>query len=214
MPYAIYDYRRDIKNLFITPQIRGRFLRMEPGEVHGRHSHDLGHEIFLILEGRCRMEIDGEAAVLEAGQVCIAYAHQLHQASNPFDAPMVMYLSVTPHIEPTHTQYNQETWERRPPRYNPPTAFDQTDTLAGIPTKELAERHLTAARALAATAQTAAAAQATGAAALVRAGEDGDAAALKTAMDGLWEQVYATFQAVNALAETWNDLAPRAADRR
>lgn len=214
MPYAIYDYRRDIKNLFITPQIRGRFLRMEPGEVHGRHSHDLGHEIFLILEGRCRMEIDGEAAVLEAGQICIAYAHQLHQASNPFDAPMVMYLSVTPHIEPTHTQYNQETWERRPPHYNPPTAFDQTDTLAGIPTAELADRHLATARALAEVAQAAAEQQAGGVAALKRAAEAGDRAALKAAMDGLWEQVYATFQSLNTLADAWNVLAPRAADRR
>ena len=51
MPYAIYDYRRDVKNLFVTPQIRGRFLRMEPGEVHARHSHDLGHEVFLIAPG-------------------------------------------------------------------------------------------------------------------------------------------------------------------
>src|SRR5688572_5677652 len=65
MPYAIYDYRHDIRNFVITPQLRSRFLRMEPGEVHGRHSHDLGHEIFLILQGRCRMEIDGDVAVLE-----------------------------------------------------------------------------------------------------------------------------------------------------
>ena len=213
MPYAIYDYRRDIRNFVITPQLRGRFLRMEPGEVHGRHSHDLGHEIFLILQGRCRMEIDGDVAVLEAGQVCVAFAHQLHQASNPFDEPMIMYLSVTPHIEPTHTQHNKETWERLPPRYNPPTAFDKTDTLADVPTAELADRHLAAVRGLAATAQAAAEAQAAGVDALKRAAEADDQAAVKAAMDSLWQQVYATFQSLNTLAEAWNDLAPRAADR-
>jgi len=62
MPYTVFDYRADVKNLFVTPRIRSRFLRMEPGEVHRAHSHDLGHEIFLILDGECDMEIDGERA--------------------------------------------------------------------------------------------------------------------------------------------------------
>ena len=206
IPYAIYDYRRDIKNLFVTPQIRGRFLRMAPGEVHARHSHDLGHEIFLILEGCCEMEIDGDRAVLGPGQLCVAYAHQLHQARNAGDGPMTMYLSVTPHVEPTHTHYDPATGERLPPRYNPPGAFDQADTLAGVPTAELADRHLAAARGLAETARSAAEA-------LKRAAADDDPAALAAAMDSLWEQVYATHQALNTLTAAWNDLAPRAARR-
>ena len=54
MSFAIYDYHNDedIRNVLVTPQIRSRFLRMEPGSVADIHSHDLGHEIFLILEGR------------------------------------------------------------------------------------------------------------------------------------------------------------------
>jgi quercetin dioxygenase-like cupin family protein len=213
MPYAIYDFRRDITNMVVTPQIRGRFLRMEPGEVHARHSHDLGHEIFLILDGECDMEIDGDRAVLGPGQLCVAFAHQMHQARNAGDGPMTMYLSVTPHIEPTHTHYDQATGARLPPRFNPPTAFDQTDDQAGVPTAELADRHLAAARELAETACGAAEAQATGVAALKRADEAGDPAALKAAMDSLWEQVYASYEALNRLAGAWNDLAPRAAGR-
>jgi quercetin dioxygenase-like cupin family protein len=214
VPYAIYDFRSDIRNLFITPQIRSRFLRMEPGEVHGRHSHDLGHEVFLILQGRCQMEVDGDVQVLEAGQMCVAFAHQMHQASNPFDEPMVMYLSVTPHIEPTHTQYNKETWERLPPRYNPPTTFDKPDTTAHIPTAELADRHLAAVNALAEVAAASAEAQAPAVAALKQAAGANDAVALKAAMDRLWEQVYATYQALGVLSDAWNDLAPRASTPR
>lgn len=212
MPYTVFDFRHDIKNLFITPNIRGRFLRMEPGEVHGRHSHDLGDELFLILDGECDMEIDGHHEVLGPGQACVAFAHQMHQArNNSQDKPMTMYLSVTPHIEPTHTQYDQETWERLPPHYNPPTGFDKVDTLADIPTAELADRHLAAARALAEVARAAAERQEGSIAALKAAAAAADAVALKAAMDEVWSQVYATHRALLSLSVAWNDLAPRAA---
>ncbi len=210
MPYPIYDYRHDIKNLFITPQIRGRFLRMEPGEVHARHSHELGDELFLILEGQCDMEIAGDRAVLGPGQACVAFAQQMHQARNTSAAPMTLYLSVTPHIEPTHTHYDPDTGERLPPHFNPPTAFDKGDTLAAVLTTELADRHLAAALALAEAASGAAERQAASIAAVKRAATDGDPAALKVAMDATWEEVYATYRALNTLAAAWNDLAPRA----
>lgn len=212
MPYPIYDYRHDIKNLLVTPQIRGRFMRMEPGEVHARHSHDLGHEIFLILEGHCDMEIEGDHAVLGPGQLCVAYAHQMHQASNTSAEPMTMYLSVTPHIEPTHTHYDQATGERLLPRYNPPTAFDQTDILSDKSTAELADDHLAAAQRLAEVAQHAAEAQVAGIAAL-KAVADRDPDTVGAAMDALWAQVYASFEALNALSTAWNALAPRATGR-
>ena len=34
-------------------------MRMEAGEVAAPHSHDLGHEVFLVLEGSAEFEIDG-----------------------------------------------------------------------------------------------------------------------------------------------------------
>ncbi|MGN6675684.1 MAG: cupin domain-containing protein [Thermomicrobiales bacterium] len=213
MPYTVFDYQHDIKNLFITPNIRGRFLRMEPGEVHARHSHDLGDELFLILDGQCDMEIDGHHEVLGPGQACIAFAHQLHQARNAGPGPMTMYLSVTPHIEPTHTHYDQETGERLPPRYNPPTAFDKADTVAAVPAAELADRHLAAVLDLARVAQAAADQQAASIAALKQAAADNDAVAFKAAMDATWVQVYATYRALNTMAVAWNDLAPRAAQQ-
>ena len=33
MPLDVYDYRTDVRNVAITPEIRSRFLRMEPGYV-------------------------------------------------------------------------------------------------------------------------------------------------------------------------------------
>ena len=69
MGFPVYDYRKDIRNILVTPQIRSRFLRMELGQVNKGHTHDLGHEIFLILQGQAEFEIDGEKEVLGPGPV-------------------------------------------------------------------------------------------------------------------------------------------------
>ncbi|MGH2558171.1 MAG: cupin domain-containing protein, partial [Thermomicrobiales bacterium] len=164
MPFEVYDYRSDVRNVVITPEIRSRFLRMEPGEVANRHSHDLGHEVFLVLEGQCEFEIEGERAVLGPGQMCFAGVDQLHQVRTVGDAPMTMYLSVTPHVEPTHTQWDEQG-NKLPPRYGLATANERAaQPAAPASPAELAARHVAAARVLAQAAVANADAQATGAA--------------------------------------------------
>ena len=74
MSLKVYDYRSDIVNMLVTPQIRCRFLKMAVGQFNAGHTHDLGHEIFLILQGRAEFEKNGESAVLGPGQMCIALA--------------------------------------------------------------------------------------------------------------------------------------------
>ena len=68
MPFTVYDYRNPdhIKNLLVTPEMRSRILEMEPGQgFNTRHSHDLGHEIFLILQGTAEFEIEGDIQTVE-----------------------------------------------------------------------------------------------------------------------------------------------------
>jgi quercetin dioxygenase-like cupin family protein len=214
MPYQVFDFRTDVRNLFVTPRIRGRFLKMEPGEVARRHSHDLGHELFLILDGECDMEIDGERAVLRPGQACVAWNHQLHQARNLTDRPMTMYLSVTPHVVPTHTMYDEATGEREPPRYNRPEQFDLEDPAAGVPTAELAERFAAAYAALAEATRAALDAQAASLSRVKDAAERDDVHALALALDEVWAHVYATHERLDAMTEAWNVLAMRAASAR
>ena len=31
MTFDVYDYRTDVRNILVTPEIRSRFLRVEPG---------------------------------------------------------------------------------------------------------------------------------------------------------------------------------------
>lgn len=206
MPFTVWDFRTDIANLVITPEIRSRFMRMEPGGTATRHSHDLGHEVFLILQGQCEFEIDGDVAVLSPGQLCFAYAHQMHNIRVIGDEPMVMYLSVTPHIQPTHTMWDAQG-NRQPPRFR---VWENNDP-NGEPTASLADRQVAAARKLATTAQTAAQIQASQAEALKAAAASGDAVALKAAMDAMWDQVYVTFQQIYAMGAIWNELSARAA---
>lgn len=125
MGFPVYDFRNPehITNMLVTPQIRSRFLRMEPGTEAQGHTHDLGHEIFLILSGQCEFTIDGETEVLGPGQLCVALVDQWHKVRVVGDEPMIMYLSVTPHVQPTHTYWNEDG-TRKPSRFAPSASYD------------------------------------------------------------------------------------------
>lgn len=211
MSLQVFDFRTDVRNIVVTPEIRGRFLRMEPGEVANRHSHDLGHEMFLILAGQCEFEISGERAVLGPGQACFARRDELHQVRVVGDEPMTMYLSVTPHIEPTHTQWTadpSEGGEKQRPRYGGWKSPERD----GIPDPagtidDLVERHVTALRALTEIVEQRAANQEPNAQALKRAVSEGDREAARRLTDALWADLFPIFRAISELGEAWNDLA-------
>src|SRR5438045_3423308 len=142
MPFTVYDYRTDIRNVLVTPQIRSRFLRMEPGQVANLHSHDLGHEVFLILAGRAEFQIEGDTKELGPGQMCIARRDEPHTVRVVGDEPMTMYLSVTPHIQPTHTARTPEG-DRLPHHYAPASAYD-VEVDRSVSTDALVDRHVAA----------------------------------------------------------------------
>ncbi len=212
MPIEVFDYRKDIRNLWITPQIRSRFMRLEPGAVSAGHTHDLGHEIFLVLQGQAEFTIEGETAILGPGQVCFARAHEWHEVRALGDEPMIMYLSVTPHIEPTHTPWKGHE-HKLPYNYGTSTRLErEAAELLAEPAEEITARFLAATRALAASTAANAAAQEQAAARLVAAEAEGDATAAKAAVDAMWGQLYEVYQRLYALEEVWNELAPRVAE--
>lgn len=207
MGFPVYDFRKDIKNVLVTPQIRSRFLKMEPGQSAQLHSHDLGHEIFLILEGRVEFEIEGETEELGPGQMCIALVDQPHKVRVLGDEPMTMYLSVTPHIHPTHTPRNDEG-ERLPHNYAPPSAYDVEPDMQ-VTVSELVSRQIHAANILAEFAETCANVQKEMGEKLIKTIEEGNVEKAIDIRKALWESLYPVFKAVSELGETWNQLAPR-----
>ncbi len=213
MPFDMYDFRKDVRNVVITPTIRSRFLQMEPGAVAQRHSHDLGYEVFLILAGQCEFEIDGDIAVLGPGQMCFTRPDQMHQVRVIGDEPMTMYLSVTPHIEPTHSFWD-DAGNKLPPRYGGSTARERAASVNPSPesTATLVDRQVVAAQALGDIAAAAATNQLSAANALKDAVHRGDTVAAKIATDALASEVERIFKAVEVLGRVWNEVAVNASE--
>jgi quercetin dioxygenase-like cupin family protein len=213
MGFEVYDYRTDHRNVLVTPEIRARLYRMAPGQVDSRHSHELGHEVFLILEGKAEFTIEGETRVLEAGQMCIALADQIHQVRNLLpDQPTIMYLSVTPHIHPTHTGRNEDG-SPQPPHFPPNQRYD-VQAEHDVPVAELIQQQVTAARALAEAAQTNLRTQQKMATLLISALIADDSEAAVAARNSMWEVIYTLHKQIYAFDEIWNALAPRIEEQK
>jgi len=212
MGFPVYDFRTDIRNILVTPQIRSRFLRIEPGGPAGSHSHDLGQEIFLILSGRCEFTIDGETEILEPGQLCIALVDQKHSVRALDDKPVIMYLSVTPHILPTHTFW-EEDGSKKPPRFERHGAYD-VEIDHSVNVDQLLTKQVAAAEVVASVAQKAAQVQAQHADAYRQAIAQNDIVAATAARTAMWDAISEVHTQLFAMDEVWNELAPRMIEER
>ena len=208
MTFERYDFRDVDKNVLVTPEIRARLYHMKPGQVDRRHSHDLGHEVFLILEGKAEFNIDGHIEVLEAGQMCVALADEIHQVRNLLpDRRTVMYLSVTPHIQPTHTGRNPDG-SAHPPKFNANSHYDDVGDTR--PLAELLDALVSGADALAAEARQAADTHARQAESWRQAAAAGERDAAVAARNAMWDAVYTLHKKLFSLDLVWNRLAPKA----
>lgn len=208
MSFSIFDYRKDLANLLVSPHIRARFLRIEPGDIHGMHSHDLGHEVFFILEGRLTFYIDGEEQTLGPGQLCVALAGQIHQVRNNGDEPVYMYLSVTPHVQPTHTGRDADG-TRHPTRFVASSSYDVV-TDESTPIDELIDDVTAKSESLADSARKGAETSRQLGAQLKDALSNGNEKEAMHLREALWERLRQTHRDLYALSDRWNDLAPRA----
>jgi quercetin dioxygenase-like cupin family protein len=197
MPIQIFDFRRDIRQMLVTPQIRCRFLSMAPGESAQLHSHDLGHEIFLILQVKIRFDIAGEQAVLEAGQMCIARSDEPHKVEILGEEQMIMYLSVTPHIAPTHTMLGEAG--QRLPLFAPPESYEATSSARSV--EELLDDLHDASQKLAETTRRAAEQQRLCSEPLKNVLASGDTDKARDLRDQLWQGVYETFTQVYEMSD-------------
>ncbi len=210
MTFEVFDFRNDLKNVFMSPEIRSRFVKMEPGEISVRHSHDLGHEIFLILQGKAEFEIEDHKKVLEAGQLCVARIDEKHSITCLGDEPMIMYLSVTPHVEPTHTRWD-EHGQKLPPNYDPSTREDRSkhDPATGKSAMELAEALNSSVRDLAVGIDETAKALSESAPEAIRAVRGRNRESAKQSLDEMWAHVFGILRDVSKTELAWNQFSAR-----
>jgi quercetin dioxygenase-like cupin family protein len=210
MAFPIYDYRVDTHLSLVTPQIRSRFVKVEPGPMPEVHSHDLGQEVFLVLEGDAEFEIQGERQVVGPGQMCVALTDQTHAVRAVGPEPAIMYLSVTPHIQPTHTFWDDQG-HRRPHHFFGPEAFN-TKIDASVSDGEVVDRYVEALGAVVNAGQTASVAHRDLAGRLKVAIAEGNAADIEGARNALWDSVSGLYELVAELSDVWNDVAARSVE--
>lgn len=215
----VFDCSVDLEhNVVVRPELRARFLRLEPMPAAPQHSHDLAGEVFLTLQGRCEFLVEDERITCGPGQLIYVDKNVRHSLHAVGTEPCVLYLSVTPHVEPTHTFYD-EAGRRQPVRYdawrghrNPDGSADAAraepdpDWANGI----LATRYLAELRTLAELSRTASDLAAQHGAALDAAVTAGQAARAKEVIDDMWLQLRHVLNQVGNVESAWNDLAPQA----
>ena len=123
------------------------------------------------------------------------------------DRPTTMYLSVTPHVQPTHTFWD-DAGRRLPHRFAPSSNYDvETDT--ETPVSEMLARLEAATASVMEAAQAAADGQRDVADAISDAVEAGDIEAAGELRNAVYDLLRPLLENVAALEKIWNDAAPR-----
>ena len=139
--------------------------------------------------------------------MCVALADQLHSIQVTSEKPMIMYLSVTPHILPTHTSWGEDG-RKLPYSYGSASSYDQEPDAA--PIADAVGNFVNTAAAVAAAAHVASEKGLESSDSFLQAVEQGDSKEAGRLRDSLWDVLSALYAQVDELAGVWNRLAPRA----
>jgi quercetin dioxygenase-like cupin family protein len=194
MSIRVYDYRQDLQNLVVRPEGRARFRRVELGPVPAVHSHDLGVETFLVLEGEIEFTVEDESVVCRPGQLISVPPRTRHAVRAVGEVPGAIFLSVAPHVEPTHTFYDEQG-SCLPPRYGAWREAGGGETVVDVTEAERAYR--------AAAERLLELAQANVTAIDARASD----APEKAKIDAQWQALAPLLEEVRRLEAAWNALA-------
>ncbi|HEX3044401.1 MAG TPA: cupin domain-containing protein [Bacillota bacterium] len=68
------------------------YVIVPPGTIIGKHRHDQNEEIYFLLKGNCRMEIEGEMVSVSAGDVIVNKPGGSHALINDFDTEAEIFI--------------------------------------------------------------------------------------------------------------------------
>lgn len=94
------------QKLVYTDYVRGGVLTFPPGFTADKHFHQDADEIFWFFQGTCRVTVPEGAFTVPAGNIIYTAPYEWHIIENVGDEPLLMFLTVTPNIVPSHTFFD------------------------------------------------------------------------------------------------------------
>ncbi len=98
----------DGQMLVYTDYVRGGILNFAPGFVADKHFHQDAEEIFWFFQGTCRVTVPAGAVLAPAGSIVYTAPGEWHIIENVGDEPLLIFLTVTPNIVPSHTFFDAD----------------------------------------------------------------------------------------------------------
>lgn len=96
----------DGQMLIYTDYVRGGVLNFAPGFIADKHFHQDADEIFWFFAGECRVETPDGLVLAPAGTIVYTEPGEWHIIENPANQPLLMFLTVTPNLVPSHTFFD------------------------------------------------------------------------------------------------------------
>jgi len=92
--------------LVYTDYVRGGVLNFAPHFAADKHFHQDADEIFWFFQGTCRVGTPAGEVLCPAGSIIYTEPGEWHIIENASDEPLLMFLTVTPNIVPSHTFFD------------------------------------------------------------------------------------------------------------
>ena len=109
----------DLASALATPGVAARFWRLRPGQANTRHRHRSQTEVYVLLEGRGRLRVDGELLTLAPLSAVAVDPESVRQVFNDTDADQLWLIFGAP-AEPTRTEDDMAYMYPDGPRALPP----------------------------------------------------------------------------------------------
>ena len=83
-------------SLFDTPRFFCDVYGFEPGQSQKPHAHAGSDKVYVVVEGRARVQVDGDELELTEGQSALAPAGSDHGVTNPGPGRLAMLVFMAP----------------------------------------------------------------------------------------------------------------------
>lgn len=103
-PFTVADGQM----LIYTDHVRGGVLTFRPGFAADKHFHQDADELFWFFQGQCRVETPDGVVLAPAGTIVYTAPEEWHIIENAGPEPLLMFVTVTPNIVPSHTFFDAE----------------------------------------------------------------------------------------------------------